>query len=71
MLKVVNNHLVGGIMLQSLGVLPVMLLIAGFALEFLWGPNALSGLAPWIAVFGILGTGGLLGLLLEYSTSKA
>ena len=57
-------------MLFSLGAVPVVLLVLGFSLEFLSGPNALGGLAPWFAVLGILGSGGFLGLVLGSCTAK-
>ena len=42
------------------GVSPAMLVL-GFGLEYFLGPNSLGGGGPWIAVIGIVGTGGLLG----------
>ena len=41
-------------------VFPAMLVL-GFGSEYFFGPNSLGGGGPWIAVIGIVGTGGLLG----------
>ena len=37
--------------------------VFGFGLEYAVGPNSLGGWGPGIAVIGIMGTGGLLGIV--------
>ena len=45
----------------AVGVFPAMMVL-GFALEYFFSPNSLGGWGPVIAVVGIFGTGGLLGI---------
>ena len=54
----------------AVGVFPA-LMVLGFGLEYAFGPNSLGGLGPVIAVVGLLGTGGLLGVGAGMMTQKS
>ena len=45
----------------AVGVFPAMMVL-GFGVEYFFGPDSLGGGGPWMAVIGIVGTSGLLGV---------
>ena len=45
----------------AVGAFPATMVL-GFGLEYFFGPNSLGSWGPVIAVVGIFGTGGLLGI---------
>ena len=45
----------------AVGVFPAMMVL-GFGVEYFFGPDSLGGGGSGIAVIGIVGTGGLLGI---------
>ena len=53
----------GGALIAALAVggFPAMMVL-GFGLEYFFDPNSFGGWGPGIAVIGIVGTGGLLGI---------